>query len=123
MKGLHKSVVVIATVLLFVAIIIVPGKAREPSDKGFIWQSISWFDLGTKWPLKSIGGWIGCNRRGDVVFFVKGITYALNGQARHRYRAINPIWLADPKWKNYPGGQHLKMDIGPLLNAGLQLCR
>ncbi|MDP1820676.1 MAG: DUF2511 domain-containing protein [Acidimicrobiales bacterium] len=56
-----------------------------------------------------------------VVFVREGVTYALNGLARgsaeeNGWREIDEIWRDNP---DIPG---TKVDIGPLIDRGLDLC-
>ena len=47
-----------------------------------------------------------------------GKTYAANGTAKDNtdYPALNPIWAGDPDVDG------LKINIGPIIDAGLALC-
>lgn len=70
------------------------------------------------WPLTVDDGVLRCDPGRAVVFEVGDKVYALNGiaTADPKYEALDPIWAADPT------GNAPKMDIGPLVDAGLALC-
>jgi hypothetical protein len=48
-----------------------------------------------------------------------GRTYSANGTAKAhtKYSTLNPIWADDPD------ADGLKIDISPVIDAGLKLCR
>lgn len=74
------------------------------------------------WPLTVTEGQLQCDSMGSpgtgaVTFTAAGKRYALNGLAERKYPAIDSIWKADPA---IPGA---KINISPLLDAGLRLCR
>ena len=73
------------------------------------------------WPLTVDSGTLTC-RANMVTFSSGGKTYALNGIARSHARRsgwseIRPIWRDNPA---IPG---TKINIGPLISRGLELCR
>lgn len=76
------------------------------------------------WPLTSESGILFCDPFGEGVSAVVyqpdediSIYYAVNGSALGAgYPDIDPIWLDDPD------GNSPKVNIGGLLNAGLELC-
>lgn len=74
-------------------------------------------DYGDEWPLTVESGTLRCD--GDSVIFETGGTeYAVNGLADGRgYADIDPIWAPAPE------GGGLKLNIGPLLDDGLELCQ
>jgi len=51
------------------------------------------------------------------VFIVNGKVYAVNGNAKIRYRDTFEIWRDNPK---IPG---TKINIGEMIQMGLKLCR
>ncbi|HEX2296249.1 MAG TPA: DUF2511 domain-containing protein [Actinomycetota bacterium] len=75
-------------------------------------------DYGKDWPLTVDEGIVSCEGAGEVYFEAEGTTYAVNGLALGRYRGpqIDRIWAADPEIKG------LKIDIGPIIDTGLELC-
>lgn len=85
--------------------------------------------LGSKWPLTVTDVVLRCEplahptqKLGIVTAVHQGTTYSVNGLADSRaasrgWRMIHPIWKANPE---VPG---TKMNIGPLIDYGLQLCR
>jgi hypothetical protein len=91
-----------------------------PTPPGMLRQA----DFGEKWPLTVAEGQIECRNAtksgfGEVVFTANGTTYAVNGIAMQtdRYADIKAIWRDDPSV------QGLKIDISPVLNRGLELCK
>jgi hypothetical protein len=87
-------------------------------------REISKADLpkGDRWPLTVNSGLLRCegsNGFGAVVFRAPdGMDYGVNGVALGKHFAdIKPIWRKDP---DSPG---LRIDIGPLIDIGLTLCR
>lgn len=91
--------------------------ASEPASDG----SISRESFGEAWPLTVDSGVLACDGKdgvGSVTFTADGTTYGVNGTALGQgLPAIDPIWADNP---SVPG---LKMNIGPVLDAGLALCK
>ena len=75
-------------------------------------------EYGRDWPLTVPSGIVRCEGAGEVYFEAEGTTYAVNGLALGRDRApeIDRIWAPDPDFKG------LKIDIGPIIDRGLDLC-
>jgi hypothetical protein len=74
-----------------------------------------------EWPLTVSSGELGCERNA-VTFRANGITYAINGPAMARgkylgWRDIREIWKDNPA---IPG---TKINIGPMIEKGLLLCK
>ena len=66
-------------------------------------------------------GVVRCVPAMQVVFQAGGVDYAVNGMAmswadRNGYEDVDAIWRDDPKFKG------LKISIGPIIEAGLELC-
>jgi len=87
---------------------------------------VSQSDFGSNWPLTVSKGTLSCAPLGGdlgiVTFSENGKTYAVNGLAKGRakqngWRAIDEIWKANP---SVPG---TKINIGPLIDRGLSLCK
>lgn len=77
---------------------------------------------GSAWPLTIEKGLLKCdgdNGSGMVTLEANGTIYSVNGWAKSsgRYTDIRSIWKDDPR---IPG---LKIDLGPLISAGLNLCK
>lgn len=74
--------------------------------------------MGSAWPLSVAKGVLRCREPGAVTFEAGGMVYAVNGIARQSGECaeIDPIWVDDP---DIPGA---KMDIGPIIDRGLELC-
>lgn len=100
---------------------------------------ISHKDYGDKWPFSVEKGDIAC-RKNAVFFVVDGTAYAINGVASSQgYTDITPIWRENPEFleqqkqiakkekKSLAEVQEimgiLRVDISPILNEGLKLCR
>lgn len=80
-------------------------------------EPVSRADFGDDWPLTVDTGELRCEGASAVVFVVDGTEYGVNGSALSAgYPEIDPIWADDPS------GNAPKMDIGPLIQAGLELC-
>jgi hypothetical protein len=91
---------------------------------------VSRLQFGEKWPLLVDSGTLACDGQA-VTFRAEGILYAVNGTAmtRRLEKDIDPIWApGDPVWitdrqtKKRVNAGPPKRDIGPLIQAGLQLC-
>lgn len=102
------------------------GERIEASNDGTL--LIAEADLGDEWPLSVPDGLLSCrpveggDDLGAIVFGTDDTAYAINGIARGRaddegWREIDEIWLDNPA---IPGS---KVDIGPLIDLGLRLCR
>jgi Protein of unknown function (DUF2511) len=109
--------------------------------------TISKDQFGDKWPLSVSSGVVKCLAigNGSVVFEAEGKTYAVNSTAkgfanRYEFHPIEDIWLDDPEFlemarviaksENKPVneimkamGTPTKMNIGPVLDSGLKLCK
>jgi hypothetical protein len=79
---------------------------------------VSRADFGAKWPLTVEDGMLSCVNSA-VTFSHAGNTYAVNGRAKglKRYRPIEPIW------RTQQSPLPPRVDIGPLIERGLALCR
>ena len=75
-------------------------------------------DLGSDWPLTVDEGVVSCEGAGEVYFTAGGTTYAVNGLALRNddVPEVDAIWADDPDVKG------LKVNIGPIIDRGLQLC-
>lgn len=99
---------------------------------------ISRKDYGKKWPFTVEKGDLSC-RKNAVFFVVDGTAYAVNGVASAQgYQDITPIWREDPEFLEYTKQVAkeekktlaevqkitgiLRVNISPVLNAGLELC-
>ncbi len=88
--------------------------------------NISEKDYGDRWPFLVSKGKLNCEGRsgfGAVTFTAQGITYAINGTAkalakqRKGWKDIDEIWKSNPK---LPG---TKINISPIIEKGLSLCK
>ena len=73
------------------------------------------------WPFTVEEGVVRCLGGSAVVLIAEGTTYAINGLARGRiadegWSEVEPIWLENP---SIPG---TRIDIGPVIDIGLDLC-
>ena len=75
-------------------------------------------DLGKRWPLTVSEGTVSCEGAGEVYFEAQGTKYAVNGLAMEnsKFPRIDAIWA------NAPGLGRLKVNIGPVIDRGLELC-
>jgi hypothetical protein len=91
-----------------------------PRPPGFISRD----DLGEQWPLTVDAGVLSCESHGGgvhSVFFTdpEGKRYALNGKAEGHHPELP---LIDQIWAPNPKVPELKINIGPLIDRGLELC-
>ena len=89
--------------------------------------TVSQKEYGDKWPLTVSAGTLRCiGPAQSIVIDVPGKgTYAINGTAK-TIRKRNPStgWkLIDDIWRPDPSNKGLKVNIGPLIDRGLALCR
>lgn len=104
-----------------------PGTTADEAPPTLNRETLRRSEFGSKWPLSVDEGTVVCIQdAGRVVIFFEsdGTRYAVNGtskgpttMARFRLQRINDIWLDNPE---LPG---TKISIGPVLDAGLRLCR
>lgn len=74
-------------------------------------------DVEGAWPLTVDSIALRCEPPGAVVATANSTDYAVNGLAdAHEFEPIEPIWRPNP---DIPG---TRMDIGELIDAGLDLC-
>ncbi|MGH2788898.1 MAG: DUF2511 domain-containing protein [Actinomycetota bacterium] len=107
---------VIATLLVILA-----GACEESGGSGSVGENeeeMSRSDLGGDWPLTVEEGVVSCEGAGEVYFTAEGTKYAVNGLAQGASNGpdIDAIWADDP------GGGGLKINIGPIIDRGLELC-
>lgn len=92
-------------------------EAPESAPPGMVSRE----SMGDEWPLTVDSGVLACDGKdgfGSVTFTVDGTTYGVNGIAMGQgLPAMDPIWADDPAT---PG---LKMNMGPIIDAGLALCK
>ncbi|WP_353885870.1 DUF2511 domain-containing protein [uncultured Deinococcus sp.] len=87
-------------------------------------QTIGVEDLGAKWPLTFERGELACLGQAITIKdLASNITYALNGAADGAAREfgwsdVRPVWKDAPTSMGIP-----KLDISPLIDRGLSLCR
>lgn len=92
-------------------------QSNEADDDPTV-ERISRDDFGADWPLTVSHGELRCEEPSAVVFTAPdGTEYGVNGMATTQgYAEIDPIWRRDPS------GIVPRMDIGPLIDRGLELC-
>lgn len=73
-------------------------------------------DMGDDWPLTVESGYLDCDDYGRITFTVDGNTYGVNGSAQDKYQGIDSIWT------DRTDIEGLKVDIGPLIERGQDLC-
>jgi hypothetical protein len=106
-----------------------PGKAPTLLPTPTRYHALDWLrpsEYGEKWPLTVQNGTLNCTPLGTlgiVKFTANGITYAVNGTAKARakqngWREIDEIWRDNPNPQYGP-----KINIGPIVEKGLSLCK
>lgn len=95
-----------------------PERAAAPElDRGAI--SKDDVPMG-EWPLTVKEGVVRCEGGGSVIFRAPDDTdYAVNGTALTQRPGLPKI---DAIWRNDPDVPGLRINIGPVLNKGLELC-
>jgi hypothetical protein len=95
------------------------GQPLPPTPTARPSGAVSRAQYGTAWPLTVESGTLRCAPGRAVVFrTTDGTDYAVNGTAMDgSYEDIRAIWADDPT------GVAPKIDISPLIQAGLKLCR
>ena len=88
-------------------------------------RNVSSVELGAAWPLTVPGGTLRCEGPGAVSFMTdEGIVYAVNGTATAWSRKNNLAWNdVDSIRADDTAAADRKMKLGPLIAAGLRLCR
>jgi len=88
---------------------------------------ISQQQYGDKWPFTVSKGILECVPPGIITFHTKKNIYAINGLASSMgYDKIRQIWRDDPKKKispDQPSSLMTKVDLGPIIEKGLELCK
>lgn len=100
--------------LIFAGVVTIAAAcgSTRATDPGHVTRE----QFGTRWPLTLLEGTLRCEPgRVIVIRATDGRDFGVNGMAA-KYPDIAPVWADDPA---IPG---LKMDIGPLIDAGLKLC-
>jgi hypothetical protein len=88
---------------------------KAPTGKGSLEISSADFK---KWPFTVDKGRLACKPGKSVTFTANGTEYAVNGTAKSQgYKPIDPVWAQDKEL-----GHGLKVNIGDVLNRGLELC-
>ena len=132
----------LTTTILFVAVNLLAQSARADGGK-----HLSEAMFGSKWPLTVSSGIVRCTGLSEVLFETGGKTYAVNGLAKgfaekNGWLRIDSIWMDSPDTyeiakqfaKSDEQGRSVeeivkamggptKIDIGPILDTGVALCR
>jgi hypothetical protein len=100
-------------------------------------KKITSLDFGEKWPFTISEGIVKCTEYGGVVFQANSKVYALNGTAKmhsdeYGYANVEEIWAVDEKMvqamkdngysKEEIERLKIRKSIGPIIDAGLELC-
>ncbi len=95
-----------------------PSLKSSNSTKKYTEKTITASDFGNEWPLLVSKGIIRCDAPKIVTFITPdGMRYAVNGTATaFGHPEINPIW------KDSPVAYVPKMNLSPLIDAGLKIC-
>ena len=93
-------------------------------------------EFGDKWPFTVSEGLLECEGPSVVTFRANGRTYAVNGMALSRnFADVKPIWRYDMKMieglakaldmtiEETKRTNPIRISIGPIIDAGLTLCR
>lgn len=91
------------------------GGGSASDDAGARAVRISAAEYSREWPFTVDEGVLRCEGS-SVIFRAEGTDYAVNGTARSEYPGIEPIWKKDP---DVPG---TRINIGDVLDRGLELC-
>lgn len=79
--------------------------------------AISRAQMGDAYPF-TVDGELRCVAPSSVIFVANGTTYGVNGTAKgHGYPGIDPIWRDDVR---VPG---TKINVGSVIQQGLELCK
>lgn len=115
------SVIVLIVIGFIAYSIFFSDDSGDSVDSGGSGRSVSRSEFGQDWPLTVESGTVEClplsPSLGSVIFTDDGgTTYAVNGTARDHtdFPDIHPIWA------DAPFGA--KVDISPIIDAGLSLC-
>ncbi len=81
-------------------------------------EKITQAEYGDQWPFTVSEGQLLCNAPNYVYFKANGQEYAINGAAKQigAFRPTEEIWRDNPE---IPG---TKINIGPIISRGLELC-
>ena len=101
--------------LLLVATIAACSGADTAAGNSSI--EVSRADFGAEWPLTVDSGTLSCEADA-VTFESSGTTYAVNGTAGSRDAGVD----IEPIWADDPSGDAPKLNIGPLIDRGIELC-
>lgn len=82
-------------------------------------KSISEEDFGKDWPFTVESGTVRCEGESEVVFEANGKTYAVNGAAHSQQPDLAPL---SDIWADTKSGNPPKVDVAPVIDAGLALC-
>lgn len=100
-------------------------------------KKLTSLDFGEKWPFTISEGIVKCTEYGGVVFEANGKVYALNGTAQmhsdeYGYANVAEIWAVDEKMvqamkdngysKEEIERLKTRISIGPIIDAGRELC-
>lgn len=94
------------------------GEEQAATELASNERYVSKAEFGAEWPLTVSEGILRCEGAGAVTFEAQDTVYAVNGLAGGLDAGIEiePIWADDPELAD------LKKNIGPLIDAGLELC-
>lgn len=116
---MRETIVRLATSVALTGVIAFAALGCGAPDEAGADRQVAASNYGDDWPLTVDGGRLWCKQPGAVTFVAPdGTVYAVNGTAKdfNRGADIAPIWADDPDVEG------LKMDIGPLIEDGLELC-
>jgi hypothetical protein len=88
-----------------------------PRDPGYVSEA----DFGADWPLTIPEATLRCVPASAVILVTSKGTYAVNGLAKGQ-AAKNGWKEIEEIWREHPTTPGLRVDIGPLIDLGLDLC-
>ena len=112
-----KKTLIYLLLILIPCLVISCSGSDSRQEKG---KLIKKEDFGDAWPFKVDEGRLECINSA-VIFHTEGKTYAVNGMAsgQGKYRDIEEIWLYDPSFPD----SGIRINIGSIIDAGLELCK
>lgn len=96
------------------------GSASQPPNR---WVMLAAAQYGSAWPLTADRAIVRCYRSGgaeEVTVTINGTEYAVNSAARTTGKWKD--FTTSGYWKADPSGLDQKVDIGPLIEKGLEIC-
>ena len=105
-----------------VALLLIGCGSEQPSESNHMNdKNITKAEYGKDWPFTVDRGILKCVD-GSVVFVANGKTYGVNGVSKsHGYADLEEIWAIDSSLTD--ANTTIRIGIGPILEAGVKLCK